>query len=397
MNASIKLFLRKDYSNPEGKNPVCLRLIINRNQKTYSLGIFLYPDDLMKKDQFIVKGAVKNSSLINIQLRDFESRANAILNDFSRYNIPPTFIEFNKLFKNNLSRQSFYQYALNYIEKNIEFAEETKRTYSSQLSKLNKFLPYSKQTFQEINNLDFITAYKNYMIKDLKNKLNTHSKSLSFIRTVLIDAKKYSMITNNEFEKIELKKEPGKRHFLVMEEIEMLSKYYHSDTITEGRKKVLKYFLFSCYTGLRYRDIKNLRFENIKNYITLIDKKKADRLLIDLKMHKTQRDVIIPLIERALSLVDFNNKTPNSKVFDVLSNQKTNENIKVILQKAKVNFWEETTFHSARHSFATHCIRMGIPLKAVSLALGHTTVRTTEIYTHLVKDTLFSDMDRAFN
>ncbi|MBI9069233.1 MAG: hypothetical protein JEZ09_18190 [Salinivirgaceae bacterium] len=102
MSASVKLLLRKDYSRLDGKNPVYLRLIINRSPKNYSLGINLHPDDLMKKDQFIVKSTTENASLINIQLRDIESRANEILNDFAIFNIAPTFLEFNTHFKNKL-------------------------------------------------------------------------------------------------------------------------------------------------------------------------------------------------------------------------------------------------------------------------------------------------------
>lgn len=302
MNASARLFLRTNYKTKDGKHPVCLRVIINRNQKIYSSGINLFPEDLMKSDKFIVKDSTENASLINIQLSDIETRANEIINDFARYSIPPTFLEFNKRYKNNLSKESFYNYAKQYIQRNIEFSKETIRTYKSQLSKLNQFIPQSQQTFQEVNNLDFIEAYKKYMIEELGNKLNTYSKSLTFIRTILSDAKKNSIISNTVFDKIKIKRERGNRHFLTMDEIEVLIKYYHSKTITKKHKNVLQYFLFSCFCGLRYTDIRNLRFEHIKNHTVLNkDKQPVERLFIDLKMHKTKRMLLVPVIDKAAS------------------------------------------------------------------------------------------------
>jgi len=397
MNASARLFLRRNYITPEGKHPVCLRVIINRNQKIYSSGINLYPEDLMKNDKFLVKSSIEDASLINIQLRDIENRANEILNDFARFNIPPTFLEFNKRYKNNLSRESFHSYAKQYIKRNIEFSKETIRTYNSQLSKLDQFIPQSQQTFQEINNLDFIEAYKKYMIEELGNKLNTYSKSLAFIRTVLNDAKKNSIISKTVFDKIKIKRERGNRHFLTMDEIDKLSKYYHSKTIIKKHKNVLQYFLFSCFCGLRFTDIKNLRFEHIKKHTILNkDKRPVEQLFIDLKMHKTKLMVLIPVIERAATLIDLKDSSPVQFVFHVLSNQKTNKFLKQILIKLEIDQAERVSYHSSRHTFATHAIRMGMPIKSVSLALGHTAVRTTEIYTHLIKDDLFNEMDKAF-
>jgi site-specific recombinase XerD len=396
MKASIKLFLRNDYKNKDGKSPVYLRLTINKNKKYYATGIFIHADDLLKKGPFAVKIAIENSSNINIQLRDVENRANTILNDFARYETPPTFQEFDKLFNNKVSRKSFYQFALDYINSNSEFSSETVRTYKSYLPKLNEFLPYSKQTFQEINNLDFIKAYKSYMINTLHNKLNTYSKSLSFFRTILNEAKKYSLISTNEYEKIQIKREPGKRVFLVIEQIDELLEFYNSNKISKKHKNVLQYFLFACYTGLRYKDVKRLRHKHIKNYLAIIEKKKQERLLVNIKMHKTKRDVVIPLIEKAISLIDFSENHPNNYVFDVKSNQNTNDYIKEIMQKMKYDFYQEVTFHCARHSFATHCIRMGMPIKSTSQTLGHTSVKTTEIYTHLVKDAVINEIDKVF-
>ncbi len=104
MNASVKLILREGYVRKNGTSPVNLRLTINRKSKYYSLGIFIVKEDL-KKNKFKVKETVPKSQIINIQLRDSISRAEQILLDFFKFNKPPTFTEFEKIYKGNFSKE----------------------------------------------------------------------------------------------------------------------------------------------------------------------------------------------------------------------------------------------------------------------------------------------------
>lgn len=147
MKGSAKQFLRKNYLTKEGKHPVYLRVIINRNQKIYSTGIELYSEDLIKSDRFQVKASTNNPNSINIKLSDFHNRAIAILDDFARHQTPPTFNELYKFFKNSLTQQNFNQY----INNNSKFSDETRWTNFDQLTKLSHFIAESKQAFQEIN------------------------------------------------------------------------------------------------------------------------------------------------------------------------------------------------------------------------------------------------------
>ena len=68
----------------------------------------------------------------------------------------------------------------------------------------------------------------------------------------------------------------------------------------------------------------------------------------------------------------------NLKVFRVLSNQKTNEYLKNIMEIAGID--KQISFHCARHSYATNGIELGIPLEVISQLLGHTDVKVTRIY-----------------
>jgi len=400
MNATVKLILRESYKRNDGKCPVYLRLTINRKSKYYSLNIFLKKEDLLK-NKFKVKDSIQNSKIINLRLTDSLSKAEQILLDFLKFDTPPTFIEFEKIFKGNYSKKYFKSFAKKWIENNSELSAHTKKTYTGQLTKLENYTKtFDKISFQEINNMDFIEGYKKYMIEKLNNKTNTIYKSLAFIKTVLNVAKNNSIISKNVFDKIELKRVPGYREYLTYSEVEKLEKLYYSNKLNKRQKNVLRYFLFSCYTGLRYTDIKNLTYGDLMDHETLNPdtNKKEIWKVIQILMHKTKINVEIPIIFKALKLIHLKEKKDNNqKVFKVISNQKTNKYLKEVIKKAKIERWEKITYHCSRHTFAINSIRNGITYRYVSNLLGHTSTKTTQIYTNPNRDYLIYEMNKHNN
>ncbi|MCX6268216.1 MAG: site-specific integrase [Bacteroidetes bacterium] len=136
---------------------------------------------------------------------------------------------------------------------------------------------------------------------------------------------------------------------------------------------MLKYFLFTCYTGLRYQDLKDLRFSNIVEI--------GGKLSIRLFMHKTKDEVIFNLTSQACKLLP-ERFADNQKVFNVNSDQVTNRYIKELLIPAKIE--KRISMHCARHTFATLAASAGIPPATVQKILGHRQLSTTMIYYHIV-------------
>lgn len=106
-------------------------------------------------------------------------------------------------------------------------------------------------------------------------------------------------------------------------------------------------------------------------------------------MEKTGRPVFIPLIDKAVELL---NETEGEFVFEKISNQKVNEHLKEINKKAGLN--KKLSFHVARHSFATICFLYGIPEQVGQKLLGHKNRKFMEVYTHLSQNKLFYEMDK---
>nr|WP_319398953.1 site-specific integrase [uncultured Carboxylicivirga sp.] len=393
MKARIELRLRKSYSRKDGSHPIHLRLTINRKTKYYSLKVYCKEANWLE-DKQEVSSTVANSAIINLKISDAKTKANAILNDFTRFNKPPTFIEFTNRFRGNFSREYFYGFAQSYINKHDDLSAETRRTYKSQLTKLNNYTNIKNLSVAEVNNMDFIQGYKNYMYTELGNNTNTITKSLGFIKAVLNNAIKNDILDTNVFQKIKLKKLPGKREYLSSYEIELLEKYYNSTKIPKGEKNVLQYFLFSCYTGLRYMDVKLLTPNHIiSNSILSNDEGGVDDWkTVETQMHKTKIDVVIPLTNKALAHLPKYNDEANNPIFRVISNQKTNKTLRKSISKCKIDKSSNISFHCARHSFATNALHKGISLKYVSKMLGHTDIKTTELYTRPNKDYLIDAM-----
>ena len=205
------------------------------------------------------------------------------------------------------------------------------------------------------------------MKRELGNNENTINKSLSFVKVMINRAINDSAIRTNPIKEYKLKKIAGTREYLNIQELEKLEKLEFKE-LTKPQRNTLKYFLFSCYTGLRYQDIKDLCFRSINNgMITVI-------------MHKTKEKVTIPVIHKAFQMLG--DGFPEQKVFKVYTNQVTNRYLKELMVLALIK--KRISFHCARHTFATVCLELGIPLEYVNSLLGHQDLKTTQIYAKIL-------------
>ncbi len=393
ITASIKLLPRKSAKKKDGTYPINLRLTINRKSKYFSTGVSCKQADWDTNNQRI-KSKVYHSVINNLKLRDAYNKAESIINNFIRFNKPPTFTEFANIYEGDFSKNNFYELGIKYIEKR-NLSDESARTYRSQLSKLLQFRSIDFLSLTEVNNLDFIYDYKNYMIEERDNTINTVAKSLGFIKSVINYAISVDIIQTNAFAKIKIKKELGKREYLTGYELTNLNEFYNSSRVSNSERNVLQYYLFSCYTGLRFKDVRDLCWKDITdNDIRNYDTNKIEKWkIIEIKMHKTKLNVDIPLSSMALCILNSLKEGKSSeKVFRVITNQKTNKYLRKTLVKAGINKSTSMSYHSSRHTFATFALLSGMSIKFISKLLGHTDIKTTQIYLQVTKETLVNEV-----
>lgn len=304
-----------------------------------------------------------------------------LVDNFLNDEFPLSLMQFkDRLFamNHNSSEHNFTDYILVYLEENkTKFKKETWFGYKSQISKMLKFK--KEILFSDINE-KFINDYKEYMLKILGNNENTASKSLRVLRTFVNITMRFSYIKTNPFQYTSIKKVDGKRDFLSIKELNKLTDYYSKNNFTKPiEKDILGYFLFACYTGLRYSDLKIFSTDSI------IDNS------IHLRMHKTGYLVNIPLSKKAKIFLP--SKTcDGGNVFRVYCNKVTNKVLKKI--GIELGFNKKLTCHVARHTFATTSISLGIPIEVVSKLLGHTSIRTTQVYAKIVDSVKVKEMKK---
>ncbi len=227
MNPNYKIFLRSDYPKKDGSIPIYIRIIINRKKKDYTLGVSIFEPEKFwdPKTRRLKRCSWVNQNYVNGVIEDAETRTGDIFRDIKRTNHPLTLDEFDKRFKNPIEiKDSFYAYAEKEVEhlRKMNASSETIRSYKSYISKLKKYR--ENLTFGEITR-DFVVKYHEHMIS-LGNGVNTCHKALAFCRMIIKRATRDKVIImENPFENYKLTRQPGKRDYLTIEEIERLEDY----------------------------------------------------------------------------------------------------------------------------------------------------------------------------
>lgn len=146
-------------------------------------------------------------------------------------------------------------------------------------------------------------------------------------------------------------------------------------------------FVFCCFTGLAFCDIKSLKRSEITT--------DADgRMWIRKHREKTGELSVIPLLDVPRRLIEKYRNHPKvlleGVVLPVISNQRMNAYLKEVADLAKIN--RHLTSHIARHTFATLSLSNHVPIESISKMLGHSDIRTTQIYAKMQDKTIYEDM-----
>lgn len=270
----------------------------------------------------------------------------------------------NKLLRaGNLINENYFYFVEQHIKKHYNnYAPKTIKGFQTHLKKLRLFK--QELFFSEIN-IPFWNDYETYL-RGLGNQQNTIHKQYRLLNKFINKAIEHGIIHENLIKDIKIKSKEGNREHLTIEELKKLQEIYNSGSINNrGAQNVLRYFLFACYTGLRYQDVKQLRHKDILNNT------------LHITLHKTNKLVTIPLSKKALDLLEPED-IPENTVFRVYTNQVTNRHLKSIMKTAEIN--KNISFHCARHTWAIITLELTGDIALVSNVLGHSDLKTTLIY-----------------
>ncbi|WP_345027188.1 site-specific integrase [Flavivirga jejuensis] len=195
-------------------------------------------------------------------------------------------------------------------------------------------------------------------------------KHLERFKKIINLAIKLDWMSKNPFDRFQLKYDKYDRAFLTERELELLE---NTDFKSDRLQRIKDCFVFSCYTGLSYVDVKELTEDNIVKGID-------NNNWIYTKREKTDELVKIPILPKAWRILQkyrvAREMEFTTNILPISSNQKTNSYLKEIAKSSGIH--KNISFHVARHTFATTVmLSNGVPIETVSKLLGHTKLSTT--------------------
>jgi site-specific recombinase XerD len=258
----------------------------------------------------------------------------------------------------------------------IDFAAGTIERYNVSLDHTRAFIKWQyKVEDKPIKELDyeFISQYAFWLKTVRKCNHNTAMKYLANFKKVVLICVKNRWLPGDPFANFKLTKKPVEKVALTESE---LIRIIERKFISERLDIVRDVFVFSCYTGLAYVDVRNLRRSDIKKGVDNKD-------WIFIKRQKTNSPSNLPLLAQARQIVANYSKHPkctdSGLALPVLTNQKMNAYLKEIADLCGIKM--ELTFHIARHTFATTVtLNNGVPIESVSKMLGHASIKQTQHY-----------------
>jgi integrase len=199
----------------------------------------------------------------------------------------------------------------------------------------------------------------------------------------MVIAHNNGMLSINPFASYKIKYEATDRGYLSEEEMTTLMKH----TVKSPKMEIARdIFVFCCFTGLSYVDVKNLREEHIQRSFD-------GQLWIKIKRQKTNIQSNVRLLSIPQQLLEkYKGKCENGFLLPVPKSANGNEQLKKLGKECEIA--TKVTFHLARHTFATTVtLEKGVPMESVSKMLGHTNINTTQIYARIVDKKVSNDME----
>ena len=390
---SILFYLKRVKVNAQGLAPIFQRITINGRRLENSTGKFVDPDK-WHSEMSKMKGTSEEARLINGHLDNLKLKILNVEKNLIKKDIPVNF----ETFKNELTGKKerermlvpIFQEHNRKIKELVgqEYAIGTLERYETSLKHTKDFILWQYNiTDINIEKIDhaFIMEYEFYLRSERKCANNTAVKYIKNFHKIINQCLANGWLNKDPFSNYKAKVKEVVRDFLSEVEIEQMM---NKEFVSERLELVRDIFVFSCFTGLAYIDVKQLTPDNISLGID------GDKWIFK-NRQKTDTASKIPLLPTAKDIINKYADHPvcknEKRLLPILSNQKMNAYLKEIADVCGIK--KDLTFHIARHTFATTItLSNGVPLETVSKMLGHTSLKTTQHYAKILDKKISEDM-----
>jgi len=390
----ILFFARLNSKNKRNLAPIYARIIVNSQRIEFSTGLSIEPKYWNGNSAKVVAGN-SNAQLINTYISTKKLEFKKIHNDLLLEQKEITAYSLkNRLLgvKDEESLRTIIQlvdFHNSFFQSKIgtDTAITTFRKYKVTRKRLLEFISYQYKKddiFLKDVQLEFILNFDLYLKTVFKNNHNTVIKHCKNLKAIINLGIQYQWLDLNPFNRHKTPYKEGNKSILTKEELSILElKQFKIPRLSLVRDL----FIFQCYTGLAYADMKALCKADIQWGID------GHKWIIKQRV-KTEQRSAIPLLPKAIEILDrykWQDKKDNEPVLPVISNQKLNGYLDEIAHLSGIS--KKITTHVGRRTFATTVtLSNKVPIETVSRMLGHSNLKTTQIYAKVMDSKISEDM-----
>jgi len=376
MKLNILFLLYKSKTNFTGKCPIRCRVTYNNKRKEFSTGQFINPSNWLSKHQTI-KPDEPDAELINTQLSLIKTKLSQAFLFLqvkgSEFDVDDIYKQYKgETPKKELGVMEVYNIHSDRIKKlvGIDIKQVTYSKYVESGRHLQSFLKHkynAKDIKLKALKSSFLEHYEYYLKTEKKFQQSTLNKAIQRFRKVVKYAISEDYLDKDPFILYKAKRVKKEVVFLSPEQLKKLEE---TDFKIKRVQQIKDMFVFCCYTGLGFTEMKQLRKSDIS---TEFD----GELWITVRREKTNRSYKVPLLPKAKEIMVQYNSEENEYVFPSISNPNFNAYLKEIADIVGIKF--NLTHHIARKTFAsTVLLYNNVPIEIVSKLLGHSKIQTTQ-------------------
>ena len=386
----VVFYLRSNYVNKEGKTSVMLRIYLNNERLSLGSTGISVKSSQWDKEKERIKGRTIEALNTNLQLDNIASGLQSIFRRIEMSDV----VSLERIKSEFLGKKEEIDTLMQLFEKHngdvakqvgVSVGKATLQKYNVCKRHFSEFLEKQyKRSDLKLTELTYVVIreFDLYLRTEVGQNPNTATKTMKTFKTITLLGQKMGVLLHDPFMNHRFHIEPVNRGFLTDEEILLIA---NKDLGISRLELVRDIFIFSCFTGLAYIDVSNLTPDHI---VTLGDKQ---WIMTQRQKTSVETNVLLLDIPKAI-IAKYGGKTyRNGKLFPMLTNQKTNSYLKEIADICGIK--KNLTFHLARHTFATMSLSKGVPMESVSKMLGHTNIRTTQIYARITNKKIEHDME----
>src|SRR5690554_1603470 len=396
---STLLWGNKNRINKSGEIPIYLRITVNGKRAEISTNRFVDKNAWLPSAQRVkdkAKGAIQINGYLDMLRGKVLEAYNKLLaanDEITAKKIKS--IVAGKPIQSGTNQKTIldaFDYHNTKMEEKLKIDQVAKKTYTRYVSTRKKVVNFMKHQYKVKDiplaelRLRFATEFEHYLLTIDNLHTNTAHKYIKNVKKVMNMSVGLDWISSNPFKNFRCSYIAPKREILTQDEVDRIR---FKEIDIPRLSEVRDVFIFCCYTGFAYADIYEFEYDAIIKGIDGGSWLRKNR-------KKTGVKESVPLLPVALEIIEKYRNHPycknNNRLLPVNSNQRYNGYLKEIADICGIK--KKITSHIARHTFATTItLSNGVPIETVSSMLGHSSIRTTQIYAKVVESKVSEDMN----